>query len=333
MRKPKKLLNDPRHVPQEQLEGLIAACHGDLVPVDGYSAVIRKNILTNQVVVLTGGGCGHEPMFAGFVGKGLADAAALGEVFTSPSPDIIIEAAKAAEQGHGVLFVYGNYAGDNMNFDIAAELLEEEGIYTKTVRVTDDIAAAPLSRLSDRRGVAGDMLVLKIAGAAAQSGYDLERLYAVTAKANLNTRTIGVALSGCSIPQTGQFNFELPDDELELGMGIHGESGVRRQKMVSADEIVNEMVDKLCADLPFQQGDRVCLVINNLGASTYSELLIANRKVNQVLADKGITIYDTLIGHFCTAQEMAGYSITLFKLDDELQALYDAPCHSFGWRK
>lgn len=333
MRKPKKLLNQPCDVPQEQLEGLLAACHGALIPVEGYSAVIRKDIQPNQVVVLTGGGSGHEPMFAGFVGQGLADAAALGEVFTSPSPDIIIEAAKASEQGQGVLLVYGNYAGDNMNFDIAAELLEEEGIQTKTVRVTDDIAAAPLSRMSDRRGVAGDMLVLKIAGAAAQSGYDLERLYTVTAKANHNTRTIGVALSGCSIPQTGQFNFELPDDELEIGMGIHGETGVSRQKMSNADDVVSEMVEKLCADLPFQSGDKICLLINNLGSSTYSELLIANRKVRQILADKEIAVYDTLIGHFCTAQEMAGYSITFFKLDDELQALYDIPCDSFGWRK
>lgn len=330
IRKPKKLLNDPRDVPEEQLQGLIAACGGDLQRVDGYSAVIRRDIPDNQVAVLIGGGSGHEPMFAGYVGKGLADASALGEIFTSPSPDIIIEAAKAADRGQGVLFVYGNYSGDNMNFDIAAELLEEEGIITRTVRVTDDIA---IEKKSDRRGVAGDMMVLKIAGAAATRFDSLERVHQLAVKANDNTRSMGVALSACSLPQTGEFNFELADDELELGMGIHGEQGVRRQKMAPADEIVTEIIERLCADLPFTSGDRVSLLINNLGGSTVTELLIANRKANQLLTDRGIIIHDTLIGSYCTSQEMSGYSITLMKLDAELQSLYDAPCHSFAWRK
>lgn len=333
MRKPKKLLNNPNDVPTEQLEGLIAACHGDLIPVDNVTAVIRRNISKDQVAVLIGGGSGHEPMFAGYVGEGLADAAALGEIFTSPSPFIIIEAAKAASQGNGVLFIYGCYAGDNMNFDIAAELLEEEGIITKTVRVNDDIASAPLERRTERRGVAGDLIVLKIAGAAAQKKYDLNKIHQLTEKANYNTRTIGVALSACSLPASGNFNFEIPDGELELGMGIHGEHGVRRQKIVSADEMVKEMVDRLCDDLPFKSGDNVCVVINNLGASTYSELLIAYRKVSMELAIRNINIYDTNIGSFCTAQEMSGFSITFFKLDDELKELYDMPCNSFGWRK
>ncbi len=332
-RTPKKLLNNPNNVPAEQLEGLLYATNGKLIKVDGYSGVYRNDIKENQVIVVTGGGSGHEPMFAGYVGKGLADAAALGEVFASPSPDIIIETTKAAHKGKGVLFVYGNYAGDNMNFDIAAELLEEEGIEVKTVRVTDDISAAPLSKMSDRRGVAGDMYVLKIAGAAVESGYDLDALHTVTAKANFNTRTMGVALGACSIPQTGKFNFELADDELELGMGIHGEPGVRRQKMTTADEINGEMVDRLCADIELSAGDRVCVTINNLGASTYTELLIANRKVHQELEKRGIEIHDTLIGPFCTSQEMAGFSITFFRLDDELQKLYDMPCESFAWRK
>lgn len=332
-RKPKKLLNNPNDVPAEQLEGLLYACGGKLEKVEGYSGVVRKGIKDDQVIVVTGGGTGHEPMFAGYVGQGLADAAALGEIFASPSPDIIIETTKAAQKGKGVLFVYGNYAGDNMNFDIAAELLEEEGIQVKTVRVTDDISAAPLSKMSDRRGVAGDMYVLKIAGAAVQAGYDLDQLHEVTAKANFNTRTMGVALGACSIPQTGKFNFELADDELELGMGIHGEPGVRRQKMTSADEINAEIVEHLCNDIELKAGDRVCVTINNLGASTYTELFIANRKVHQELEKRGITIYDTLIGGYCTSQEMAGYSVTIFRLDEELQRLYDAPCDSFAWRK
>lgn len=333
IRVPKKLLNDPNNVPAEQLEGLLYACAGKLVKVEGYSGVYHRHINKDQVIIVTGGGTGHEPMFAGYVGKGLADAAALGEIFASPSPDIIIETTKAAYQGKGVLFVYGNYAGDNMNFDIAAELLEEEGFLVKTVRVTDDISAAPLSRMSDRRGVAGDMYVLKIAGAAVSSGYSFEEIYEVTQKANFNTRTMGVALSACSIPQTGKFNFELADDELELGMGIHGEPGVRRQKVTTADEINNEIVESLCADIGLVEGDSVCITINNLGAATYSELLIANRKVYLELNKRGIHIHDTLIGSYCTSQEMAGYSITLFRLDEELKKLYDMPCDSFTWRK
>lgn len=332
-RKPKKLLNNPNDVPSEQLEGLLCACAGKLIKVDGYSGVYRNNIKDGQVVVVTGGGSGHEPMFAGYVGKGLADAAALGEIFASPSPDIIIETTKAVQKGKGVLFIYGNYAGDNMNFDIAAELLEEEGIQTKTVRVTDDISAAPLSRMHDRRGVAGDMYVLKIAGAAVESGYDLDQLHEVVSKANFNTRTMGVALGACSIPQTGKFNFELADDELELGMGIHGEPGVRRQKMASADEINEEIINRLCEDIELKAGDQVCVTINNLGASTYTELFIANRKIHQELNKRGVKIYDTLIGGYCTSQEMAGYSVTIFRLDDELQKLYDMPCDSFAWRK
>ncbi|QBH97546.1 dihydroxyacetone kinase subunit DhaK [Limnobaculum zhutongyuii] len=330
IRKPKKLLNDPHNVPEEQLEGLIAASGGDMQKVEGFCATVRRDIPDNQVIVLIGGGSGHEPMFAGYVGKGLADASALGEIFTSPSPDIIIAAVQAADRGKGVLFVYGNYAGDNMNFDIAAELLEEEGIPSRTIRVTDDIA---IEKKSDRRGVAGDMMVLKIAGAAASQMKDLDEVHRLAVKANDNTRSMGVALSACSLPLNDGFNFELADDELELGMGIHGEQGVRRQKMVTADEIVTEIVERLCADLPFKAGDRVSLLINNLGGSTVTELLIANRKAHQLLNEHGIIIHDTLVGSFCTAQEMSGYSITLMKLDDELLPLYDAPCHSFAWRK
>lgn len=287
-RHPKKLLNDPNSVPTEQLEGLLYASQGKLLKVEGYSGVYRPDIRNGKVVIVTGGGSGHEPMFAGYVGNGLADAAALGDIFASPSPDIIIETTKSAEKGQGVLFIYGNYAGDNMNFDIAAELLEEDGIQVKTVRVSDDISAAPISKMSDRRGVAGDMYVLKIAGAASEAGYNLDQVYEAAKKANFNTRTMGVALGACSIPQTGKFNFELADDELELGMGIHGEPGVRRQKMAPADEINGEMVERLCDDIGLQEGDRVCVTINNLGGSTYTELLIAYRKVHQDLIKRNI---------------------------------------------
>ncbi|QIQ20452.1 dihydroxyacetone kinase subunit DhaK [Zophobihabitans entericus] len=334
MLKPKKILNNPNHVRQELLDGLVYAYQGELTPIKEFCSAYRKSIASDQVIIVSGGGSGHEPTFAGFIGKGGIDACALGEVFTSPSPDQIIEVTKAAHKGKGVLFLYGNYSGDSMNFDIAAEILAEEGIETKTVRTTDDIASAPLDRMSDRRGVGGIMFVYKLTGAAAQfKHYDLDKLQAVAKKANFNTRTIGVALSGSALPQSSTFNFELADDEIEIGIGIHGEAGLRRQKLTTTDEVVKEMIDKLCADLPFNRGDKVCVAINDLGSLSYTELLIVSRKVGMELAERGITTYDIAIGHFCTSLEMSGFSISFLKLDDELQALYDLPCETFGWRK
>lgn len=336
MRKPKKLLNDPNNVRHEVMEGLIYAYQGTqgITAIPDFCAVYGNHIKHDQVVIVSGGGSGHEPTFAGFIGQGGIDACALGEVFTSPSPDQIIEVTKASEKGHGVLFLYGNYSGDGMNFDIAAEILAEEGILTQTVRGTDDIASAPLSKITDRRGVAGIMFLYKIAGAAAQfEKYSLDELCRVAQKANANVRTIGIALDGCALPQADKFNFELEDDEIEIGIGIHGEAGLRRQKISSSDEIVIEMIDRLCADLPFMKGDNVCVLINNLGALSNTELLIVTRKVAIELNARGINSYDVVVGHFCTSLEMSGFSISLMKLDEELQRLYNLPCHTFGWRK
>lgn len=334
MRKPKKLLNDPNNVRREVMDGLMYAYNGKLKAINEYCAVYRQPIDQKQVIIVSGGGSGHEPTFAGFIGEGGIDACALGEVFTSPSPDQIIEVTKAAHNHQGVLFLYGNYSGDGMNFDIAAEILAEEGIQTLTVRGTDDIASAPLERITDRRGVAGIMFLYKIAGSAAQfKKYDLKRLYEVTKKANHNTRTIGVALDGCALPQSSKFNFELADDEIEIGIGIHGEAGFRRQKITSMDETVAEMVDRLCSDLPYHAGDKICVSINNLGTLSNTELLIATKKVGEELKQRGIITHDIVTGHFCTSLEMSGFSISFLKLDNELQALYDLPCHTLGWRK
>lgn len=334
MRKPKKLLNDPNNVRQEVMQGLVYGYNGKLTAIPNYFAVYGNHITDDQVVVISGGGSGHEPTFAGFIGEGSIDGCALGEVFTSPSPDQIIEVTKATHQGHGALFLYGNYSGDGMNFDIAAEILAEENITTKTIRATDDIASAPLSKISDRRGVAGIMFLYKIAGAAAQlEKYDLDQLYQVLAKANNNVRTIGVALNGCALPQSNNFNFELADNEIEIGIGIHGEAGLRRQTMTTTDAVVKEMIDRLCDDLPFVRDDRVCVLINNLGAMSNTELLIIARKVGIELDSRGIISHDIAIGHFCTSLEMSGFSITLMKLDQQLQHLYDLPCQTLGWRK
>lgn len=334
MRKPKKLLNDLNNVRHEVMQGLVYAYNGKLTAITDYCAVYGNHIQADQVVIISGGGSGHEPTFAGFVGQGGIDGCALGEVFTSPSPDQIIEVTRAIEKGKGVLFLYGNYSGDGMNFDISAEILAEENIVSKTIRATDDIASAPLSKIADRRGVAGIMFLYKIAGAAAQlDKYNLDDLYRVVNKANTHVRTIGVALDGCALPQSTNFNFELAADELEIGIGIHGEAGLRRQAMTSSDDIVEEMIDRLCADLPFNNHDRVCVLINNLGALSNTELLIITRKVGIELDRRGMISHDVVVGHYCTSLEMSGFSISLFKLDDELQHLYDLPCHTLGWRK
>lgn len=329
----KKIINNPKDVVPETMEGLILAYHGEVEKLENSNALIRKAIPESKVSLLVGGGSGHEPLFAGFVGENLADGAVSGNVFAAPAPDQILDATKTLDKGKGVLYLYGNYAGDNMNFDIAAELSEAEGIKTKTVRVYDDVASAPIERITDRRGIAGDLFVIKVAGAAAALVDNLEEVYRITAKARDNTRSIGVALSPGSIPETGEPTFEIGEDEIEIGMGLHGEAGVSREALIPADELVERMTDLILNDLPFKSGDGVCLLLNNLGATTMMELLIANRKVRQILADKHINVHDTLIGSYCTSQEMAGFSITLLKLDEELKKYYDMPASSFAFVK
>jgi len=333
MLKSKKILNDPRHVVPELLEGVVAAAHGRLALVDGATAVVRTTIAPEKVALLIGGGSGHEPLFPGLVGDGLADGAACGHIFAAPSPDVILAATRAVHRGKGVLYLYGNYAGDNMNFDMAAELAAQEGIVTRTVRVWDDVASAPPERLDDRRGIAGDLLVVKVAGAAASVLNDLDEVARVATKARDHTRTMGVALSAGSIPETGEPTFTLGADEIEIGMGLHGEPGVTRGKLCAADELVQEMVGRIIADLPFQAGDEVCLLVNDLGSTTWMEMLIVARQAHRLLQEKGIVIKDTQIGSFCTCQEMAGVSLTLMKLDEELWRYYQMPARSLAFVK
>lgn len=329
----KKVINNPKNVVVETADGLILAYHGKVNKIENSNAIKLADIRPGKVCLLVGGGSGHEPLFAGFVGENLADGAVSGNVFAAPSPDQILAATNALDQGKGVLYLYGNYAGDNMNFDIAAELAESEGITTKTVRIYDDVASAPLERITDRRGIAGDLFVIKIAGGASAKLDSLEEVYRVTAKARDFTRSMGVALAPGSIPETGQPTFTIGESEIEIGMGLHGEAGVAREKMMPADELVSRMTDLILKDLPFKSGDEVCLLINNLGATTMMELLIVNRKVRALLAEKQITVHDTLIGSYCTSQEMAGFSISLLKLDNELKQYYDLPVKSFAFTK
>jgi dihydroxyacetone kinase-like protein len=333
MKKAKKIINDPKKVVPELLEGLVEAYRGKVKKLAGVNVLVKSNLPEGKVGLLIGGGSGHEPLFPGFIGENMADGAACGNIFAAPTPDVILEATRALNQGQGVLYLYGNYAGDNMNFDIAAEMAADEGIETKTVRVWDDVASAPLKRIEDRRGIAGDLFVIKIAGGVSATMNDLEEVVRVTTKARDNTRSMGVAVAAGSIPETGEPTFELPGDEIEIGMGLHGEPGVSREKMLAADALVEKMMDKIISDLPFQRGDEVCLVINDLGATTMMELLIVNKRIHQILRDKGMVVHDTVIGSFCTSQEMAGFSITLMKLDDELKKYYDMPANSFGFTK
>ncbi len=327
----KKIINQPDQCVSEAMEGFLAA-NREYVKVEGASA-IRVREVREKPAMIVGGGSGHEPMFGYFVGENLADASVAGSVFTSPDPGSILQAAQAVERGKGLLFVYGNYSGDNMNFDMAAEMLNDMGMTVRTVRVWDDVASASKENYQDRRGIAGNVLVIKIAGAACASGLDLEEAYRVACKARDNVFSIGVGLSGATIPGEEQPIFTLSNDEMEYGLGIHGEPGVRRVKLQSADEIAEELVNKLLADSGIQAGDVVCTLVNSLGATTLLELYIINRRLAQLLQERGIHVHDMDVGTYVTSLEMAGASITLMKLDDELRSYYDMPCRSPYYKK
>ncbi|WP_198042566.1 dihydroxyacetone kinase subunit DhaK [Oceanobacillus sp. AG] len=323
----KKIINKPENVVSEAVEGFMLANKNSLVKVEDVNGIIRKDI-DDKVAIITGGGSGHEPLFMGFVGEGLADGVAVGNVFAAPTPNTIQEVAKAADQGKGVLFVYGNYAGDVLNFDMAAELLDFEDINVNTVLVADDVASAPEDRKEDRRGIAGDVFVIKIAGAASEKGWSLEEVTRVTQKAADQAFSIGVATSPGIIPGEKEPAFVLGDDEIELGMGIHGEPGIKRTKMMPSDQLTEELMETLLKECKINAGEEVAVYVNGLGSTTLLELLIVNRKVGQLLEEKGIKVYDMDVNSYCTTQEMGGFSISLLKLDEELKDLYNSPAHS-----
>lgn len=323
----KKIINEPQNVVTETHEGFLRAYGRLFEAVDGVRGLRVKNVKDKAGFVI-GGGSGHEPLFAMFLGENLADASASGNIFASPDPNTIVQTAMSVDKGKGILFVYGNYAGDNLNFDMAAEMLEDMGIKSRTVRVWDDVASAPKDRIEDRRGIAGDLFVIKIGGAATGAGLGLDESCRITAKARDNTFSIGVALSGGTIPGEQKPTFTLPDDEIEFGMGVHGEPGIKRMKILPADEIVDILLDKILEDSEITTGERVCTLVNGLGSTTLAELYIMNRHLADRLDNRGIKIHDMEVNSYITTQEMAGASITLFKLDDELQKYYDMPCWS-----
>jgi dihydroxyacetone kinase len=321
-----KLINEPQAFVEEMLEGLVLAHPGRLRRLDEEPrAVVRTDqAFTGRVTIATGGGSGHLPVFVGYVGRGLADGAAIGNVFASPSADQMVAVTRAIDGGRGVLYLYGNYGGDRMNFELAAELVEAEGIPTRTVRGADDIASAPRERRDDRRGIAGIFFGYKIAGACAATGADLDQVASVTERALSQTRSLGVALSPCILPEVGHPNFEVPDGEMELGMGIHGEPGVRRGPLQSADAVATDIVARLLEDLQPPSGSELAVLVNGLGATPPEELLIVYRRVHLELVAAGHRVHRAFVGEYATSLEMAGASISLLLLDDGLRELLDA---------
>tara|TARA_B100001013_G_scaffold333026_1_gene249683 strand:+ start:543 stop:1538 length:996 start_codon:yes stop_codon:yes gene_type:complete len=327
----KKIINDPYKVVDEMVDGIVLAHQDILKFANNKRAVVRKDApVKDKVGILIGGGSGHEPAFVGYVGKGLADGAAIGNVFASPSPDPVVDATKAISGGKGVVYMYGNYAGDIMNFDMAAELCSAEDIPVKTVLVTDDIASAPIDNKKDRRGVAGDFYVFKIAGAAADKGMNIDEVCRLAEKANDNTLSMGVALAPCSLPHTLEPSFILEDNEMEIGLGIHGEAGVRKGDIKSADDITTELMDIILKELG--NASKVSVLVNGLGSTPLMELYIMYKKVNEILQSNKIEIHSSFVGEYVTSLEMNGASITLLKLDEELQPLLENPAHCSMFR-
>ena len=330
----KKLMNGAEDMIGQMLAGIVAAHpeHVRLLPENGRSIVAVNGPRAGKVGVVVGGGSGHEPAFLGYVGKGIADGAAVGNPFASPGPAPVVEATKAAHGGRGVIYLYGNYAGDCMNFDMAAELCALDDIEVRTVLVTDDVASAPPAEAHRRRGVAGGFFVFKVAGAAADHGRDLDGVVAVANRANAAVRTMGVALNPCSLPSTLVENFSLGPDEIELGIGIHGEPGVEKGPMRSADAIADRLLDAVLAELETPPGTRVAVLVNGMGGTPLMELYVVANRVLARLRERELAVHRTWVGNYVTAMEMAGCSITVFVLDDELQGLLDHPADCVMFR-
>lgn len=320
----KKVINNPEYVVEEMLEGMLYAYPQYLSKVENANVLVRKEMKTDKVSLVSGGGSGHEPSHGGFVGYGMLDVAVAGAVFTSPTPDQIYEGIKAVANDAGVLLVVKNYTGDVMNFDMAKEMAEMEGIKVESVIVNDDVAVENSTWTIGRRGIAGTVFVHKIAGAKAETGATLEEVKAVAEKVIDNVRSMGMALTPCIVPAAGKPNFTLDENEMEIGMGIHGEPGTHKEELKTADEIVNHLMDKILEDMTLSEGEEVAVLVNGLGGTPLMEQFIINRKVNKILEEKKIKVYKTLIGEYMTSIEMAGFSISLLKLDEELKNLLDA---------
>ena len=320
----KKFINAVENVEQEMLAGIAKAHPEYLKKLPDLNVLVRAGKKEGKVALVSGGGSGHEPAHGGFVGTGKLDAAVAGAVFTSPTPDQVEGAVRAVATDAGVLLVIKNYTGDVMNFEMAAEMAELDGINCKTVIVNDDVAVQDSLYTTGRRGVAGTVFVHKIAGAKAEQGASLDEVQAVAQKVIDNVRTMGAALTPCTVPAAGKPGFELKEDEMEIGIGIHGEPGTHKEKAACANDVVDHLLDKILSDIDYS-GREVAVIVNGSGATPLMELYIINNRVADVLAEKGIRVYKTLVGNYMTSLEMAGFSISLLRLDEELKALLDEP--------
>ena len=321
----KKIINNPSDFVEESIQGLVVSHPNIYSFATDNERVIKRTVKAkNKVGIVSGGGSGHLPVFTGYVGKGMLDACAVGSVFASPSVDQIASAIRNGDNGNGVLCVLGNYGGDVMNFEMACEIVKDEGIETKTIIVSDDIASASNEEKLKRRGIAGLILAFKIAGATAENGASLEEVFNITSNANSNLRTIGVAVSSCILPEVGKPTFNLDNDEIEIGMGIHGEPGIKREKLKKADILVDDLCEIIFKDFELLSKDKVSIMINSLGATPLEELYIVSKRVNEIFSKLEIDIVKSYVGRYATSLEMAGMSITVLKLNDDLsKALLD----------
>lgn len=328
----KKIINDVANVEEEMILGLVKAAPQKLRKLDYGTIVVREPKQEDKVALVSGGGSGHEPAHGGYVGEGMLDCAVAGTVFTSPTPDQVLEGIKAVATDKGVLCVVKNYTGDVMNFEMAIEMAADEGIKADYVVVNDDVAVKDSLYTTGRRGVAGTIFVHKIAGAKAAEGASLEEVKAAAEKVIANVRSMGMAIEPCTVPAAGKPGFELSDTEMEIGIGIHGEPGTHREALGTADSIAKTLLDNILADLDYSGSDVVVLV-NGMGGTPLMELYIVNNFVQDYLKEKGVRVYDTMVGNYMTSIEMAGFSLTLLRLDEEMKKLYDAKADTLAWKK
>jgi dihydroxyacetone kinase-like protein len=328
-----RILNNPDDIVDEMLKGFVKV-HSDIVTTTDNPRVLKRvAIPANKVAVVTGGGSGHKPAFIGYIGENLCDAVAVGEICSSPTAAAFLDAFKAANQGHGVACLYGNYSGDNMNVKMAVKMAKKEGIEVKTVVANDDAASAPKDQREKRRGVAGEILMWKAGGAKAALGASLDEVIAAAQKAIDNTRSIGIGLTPCTLPAVGHPNFEIKNGTMEVGIGHHGEPGIEVCRLESAAEMAKRMVDVVLPDLPFEAGNEVVVLVSGLGATPIMELYVLYDEIERLISARGIKIHRGYAGNYFTSLEMMGATLTVMKLDDELKQLVDMPCYSMGLKQ
>lgn len=329
----KKLINLADNVVEEMIEGMVMAHPDRIKRVEGTNVLVRKDAPVDKVAVISGGGSGHEPAHAGFIGRGMLDGAVPGQMFTSPTPDQVLECIKATDSGKGVFMIVKNYTGDVMNFDMAAEMAGMEEIKVESVVVNDDVAVENSSFTTGRRGVAGTIFVEKILGAMTEEGKSLEEIKAYADKLIPQIKSMGMAIKACTVPSSGEESFHLEDDEMEIGIGIHGEPGIRKEALKPVKGIVEELMDKILAELDLSDGSEIALMINGMGGTPLQELYVIAHDAHVYLKDKGIATHKTYVGDYMTSIDMAGFSLSVIKLDETSKKYLDAPADAIAWRE